>query len=114
MTRRTAVSLLPLAPMALIAAPPSRRNILFIAIDDLNDWIGCLRGHPNTITPNLDRLAASGVNFTSAHCPAPLCNPARSAMMTGRRPASTGVYTNNQPYHGSKVLANAITLNQHL
>jgi arylsulfatase A-like enzyme len=97
----------------MIKAAPAKRNILFIAIDDLNDWIGCLRGHPNTITPNLDRLAAAGVNFTSAHCAAPLCNPARAAMLTGRRPSSSGVYTNNQPYHGSKVLSNVVTMNQH-
>jgi arylsulfatase A-like enzyme len=113
LTRRSFASLLPLAPMSMVKAAPAKRNILFISIDDLNDWIGCLRGHPNTITPNLDRLAASGVNFTSAHCAAPLCNPARSALMTGRRPSSTGVYTNNQPYHGSKALADAVTLNRH-
>ena len=50
-------------------------NVLFIAIDDLNDWIGCLGGHPQAKTPNLDRLAASGTLFTNAHCPAPACNP---------------------------------------
>lgn len=94
------------------AAPP-KRNVLFIAIDDMNDWIGALKGHPNTITPNLDRFAATGVNFTSAHCAAPLCNPSRVALMTGRRPSSTGVYTNNQPYSGSSVLKGAVTLNQH-
>ncbi len=95
------------------AAAPPKQNILFIAIDDMNDWIGCLKGHPNTITPNLDQLAATAVNFTSAHCAAPLCNPARAALMTGRRPSSTGVYLNSQPYRGSKVLDGVITLNQH-
>lgn len=109
-TRRSFVSL---APALLLRAAPAKRNILFIAIDDMNDWIGCLKGHPNTITPNLDRLASQSVNFTSAHCAAPLCNPSRAALLTGRRPSSTGVYTNGQPYHGSKVLANATTLNQH-
>src|SRR5512133_486183 len=109
MTRRAFASL---APALLLKAAPAKQNILFIAIDDMNDWIGCLRGHPNTITPNLDRMAGQGVNFTSAHCAAPLCNPARAALMTGRRPSSTGVYTNGQPYHGSKVLANTVTLNQ--
>jgi arylsulfatase A-like enzyme len=113
LTRRSFSALLPLAPMALVKAAPAKRNVLFIAIDDLNDWIGCLRGHPNTITPNLDRLASRSVNFTSAHCAAPLCNPARSALMTGRRPSSTGVYLNTQPYHGSKALASVVTLNQH-
>jgi arylsulfatase A-like enzyme len=110
MTRRAFTSL---APAVLLGAAPAKQNILFIAIDDMNDWIGCLQGHPGTITPNLDRLAASGVNFTSAHCAAPLCNPARVAIMSGRRPSSTGVYTNGQPYHGSKVLSGVVTLNQH-
>jgi arylsulfatase A-like enzyme len=109
-TRR---ALLSAAPLALIKAAAPKRNVLFIAIDDMNDWIGCLKGHPNTITPNLDRLASHSLNFTSAHCAAPLCNPARAAILTGRRPSSTGVYTNGQSYHGSKVLANVVTLNQH-
>ena len=113
LTRRAFSSLLPTAPWAAVKAAPAKRNILFIAIDDMNDWIGCLGGHPNTITPNLDRLGARGVNFSSAHCAAPLCNPARAALMTGRRPSSTGVYLNSQPYHGSKVLKDAVTLNQH-
>lgn len=99
--------------MVLAKAASPKQNFLFIAIDDMNDWIGCLHGHPNTITPNLDRLAARGVNFTSAHCAAPVCNPARTALMTGRRPSSSGVYNNNEPYHGSKVLESAVTLNQH-
>jgi arylsulfatase A-like enzyme len=113
LTRRFFTSLLPVAPSVLVRAAPPKQNVLFIAIDDLNDWVGCLKGHPNTITPNIDRLASRGVNFTSAHCAAPLCNPARAALMTGRRPSSTGVYTNSQPYHGSKVLSDVVTLNQH-
>lgn len=71
-------------------------NVLFIAMDDLNDWIGCMGGHPQTITPNLDRLAASGVLFTNAHCPAPACNPCRSAVFTGRAPNRSGLYDNRQ------------------
>lgn len=73
-----------------------RPNVLFIAMDDLNDWIGCLGGHPQTITPNLDRLAARGVLFTNAHCPAPACNPCRSAIFTGRAPNRSGLYDNRQ------------------
>jgi arylsulfatase A-like enzyme len=114
MTRRDLLLAASAAPTALVkAAAPPKQNVLFIAIDDMNDWIGCLNGHPNTITPNLDRLAASSVNFTSAHCAAPLCNPARAAIMTGRRPSSTGVYLNTQPYHGSKALNGVVTMNQH-
>jgi len=71
-------------------------NILFIAIDDLNDWVGCLGGHPQARTPNLDRLAASGVLFTNAHCPAPACNPSRSAIFTGISPHHSGLYRNGQ------------------
>lgn len=71
-------------------------NVLFISVDDLNDWIGCLGGHPQTRTPNLDRLAASGVLFTNAHCPAPACNPCRTAVMTGIAPNVSGLYENGQ------------------
>ena len=95
------------------AATP-RRNVLFIAIDDLNDWIGCLGGHPQTKTPNLDRLAGKGVLFTNAHCSAPLCNPSRTALMTGIRPSTSGVYSNSQPFRQSAVLKNAVTLPMHL
>lgn len=83
-----------------IAAEPEKSvaqpNVLFIAMDDLNDWIGCMGGHPQTRTPNLDRLAASGVLFTNAHCPAPACNPCRSAVFTGRAPNRSGLYDNRQ------------------
>lgn len=67
-------------------------NVLFIAIDDLNDWLGCMKGHPNTSTPNFDKLAAQGVLFTNAHCQAPLCGPSRASLMTGLRPSTTGIY----------------------
>jgi arylsulfatase A-like enzyme len=46
-------------------------NVLFIAVDDLNDWAACLGGREGVHTPNLDRLAARGVLFTNAHCAAP-------------------------------------------
>lgn len=71
-------------------------NILFISVDDLNDWIGCLGGHPQAHTPNINRLASSGMLFTNAHCPAPACNPSRSAIMTGISPHVSGVYDNRQ------------------
>jgi arylsulfatase A-like enzyme len=75
----------------------SKPNVLFIAMDDLNDWIGCMGGHPQTITPNLDRLADSGMLFTNAHCAGPACNPSRSAIFTGRAPNRSGLYDNRQP-----------------
>ncbi len=71
-------------------------NVLFIAMDDLNDWVGCMGGHPQVKTPNLDRLAASGILFDNAHCAAPACNPSRTAVMTGLSPAKSGVYENRQ------------------
>ncbi len=78
---------------AAFADPP---NVLFIAMDDLNDWIGCLGGHPQAVTPNLDRLAASGVLFRNAYCPAPSCNPCRSAVFSGLPPHRSGLYQNMQ------------------
>lgn len=69
-------------------------NVLFIAVDDLNDWVGFLQGHPQTQTPNMDRLARRGIVFTNAHCAAPLCCPSRSAVFSGQQPFRTGVYGN--------------------
>lgn len=66
--------------------------MLLISIDDLNDWVGCLGGHPQAKTPNIDRLAKMGTLFTNAHCQSPVCNPSRASMMTGRYPHSTGIY----------------------
>lgn len=101
------------APAVLGAQRGTRPNVLFIALDDLNDWVGCLGGHPGAVTPNLDRLAKRGVLFTSAHCAAPLCNPSRAALMTGIRPSTSGVYLNNQPMRRAPKLAGAVTLTQH-
>lgn len=88
-----------------------RPNVLFIAIDDMNDWIGCMGGHPDAKTPNLDRLAKRGVLFTSAHCAAPACNPSRVALMTGILPSTSGVYVNGDPWRPR--LPDAVTLPQH-
>ena len=71
-------------------------NVLFIAVDDLNDWIGCMGGHPQTKTPNLDRLAKSGVLFKNAYCPAASCNPSRTAIFSGLPPHRSGLYRNQQ------------------
>ena len=81
---------------SVVASPKPPPNILFISVDDLNDWIGCMGGHPQTRTPNIDRLAASGTLFTNAHCPAPACNPSRTAIMTGISPHKSGLYSNRQ------------------
>ena len=93
------------------SARPKKPNVLFIAIDDLNDWTGMLGGHPQALTPNLDRLARRGVLFTNAHCAAPACNPSRAALMTGVPPYRSGVYRNNHPWRDA--LPAAVTIPQH-
>ncbi len=67
-----------------------------ISVDDMNDWVGCLDGYPGIQTPNIDKLAAEGINFTNAHCPSPKCGPSRTAILTGLRPSTSGIYDNNQ------------------
>ena len=88
-----------LAPLFVFAAvhaalslAADRPNVLFIAIDDQNDWFGCLGGHPQARTPNIDALAARGTLFSNAHCQSPLCNPSRTSLMLSLRPSTTGVY----------------------
>ena len=87
---------LPLFGVAVVQADSGPPNVLFIAMDDLNDWVGCMGGHPQAITPNLDRLAQSGVLFTNAHCAVPACNPSRTAIFTGISPHRSGLYDNRQ------------------
>lgn len=74
--------------------PKQKPNILLISIDDQNDWIGYLNGHPQIKTPNIDKLASEGVAFTDAHCSTPLCTPSRSAIISGKHSYKTGVYDN--------------------
>lgn len=95
----------------MAAAKSKRPNVLFIAVDDLNDWISVLGGHPQGATPNIDRLVKRGVLFRNAHCAAPACNPSRTALMTGLHPSSTGVYLNSNPWR--PVLPDVVTLPQH-
>ena len=84
------------AALGQIAFAKSRPNILLISLDDLNDWVGCLGGHPQTLTPNIDRLAAEGMLFRNAYTAAPACNPSRTALFTGKAPATSGLYDNLQ------------------
>ncbi len=67
-------------------------NVLMLIVDDLNDWVGAMKGHPNAKTPNIDRLADQGTLFTNAHASAPLCGPSRASIMTGLAPSTTGIY----------------------
>ena len=88
-------------------------NVLFIAIDDLNDWVGCLDSHPQVKTPNIDALAERGTLFTNAHCQAPICNPSRTSVMTGLRPSTTGVYGLAPWFRKVDDLKDLVTLPQH-
>ena len=67
-------------------------NVVLIAVDDLNDWIGVLGGHPQAKTPHMDRLAQRGILFSNAHCQAPVCNPSRASVMTSLYPSTSGIY----------------------
>ncbi|MEE2706642.1 MAG: sulfatase [Planctomycetota bacterium] len=99
-------------PPAIRAAEMGNRpNVLFICADDLKDWLGCLGGHPDVKTPNIDRLARRGMLFTNAHCPATTCNPSRVATMTGLWPSTTGIYGNAQWFR--PLLPDAVTIPQH-
>ena len=78
--------------------PSTRPNVLFISIDDLNDWVGFLGGHPQVMTPNLDKLAARSTVFERAYCTAPLCSPSRAGALSGLSVQSTQVYDNKATF----------------
>jgi len=107
---RTAIALY-LALLLLMPQMGHARNVLFIAVDDLNDWIGVLGGHPQSRTPRLDALAQRGVLFKRAYCSAPACNPSRASLMCGIRPSTSGVYHNPDPWR--RAMPDAVTLPQH-
>lgn len=89
-------------PVAVLASddtnPP---DVLFIVVDDMNDWISLLDPQSPIKTPNLERLAQRGMLFTRAYCASPACNPSRAATMTGLRPSTTGVYGNKSDWRGA-------------
>jgi arylsulfatase A-like enzyme len=93
-----------------ISPSKNQYNILFLISDDMNDWIGCLGGHPDAITPNIDRLAKRGVLFEQAHCSGPICNPSRASVMSGLNPSTTGCYGNRQALRMSPIGFDAVTL----
>jgi arylsulfatase A-like enzyme len=112
--RHILLSTLPLlALLHGVVVAADRPNVLLISIDDLNDWVGPLGGHPQVKTPNIDRLAARGVVFTNAHCQAPMCNPSRTSLLTGLRPSTTGVYALDPWFRTAEPLKNLVTLPQH-
>tara|TARA_B100000586_G_C20097969_1_gene423422 strand:- start:279 stop:1691 length:1413 start_codon:yes stop_codon:yes gene_type:complete len=97
-------------PAADDQQPP---NVLLITVDDLNDWVVGLDGHPQSLTPNIERLARRGVSFTNAHCQAPICNPSRTSFMTGLRPSTTGIYENRPWFRSTALNRNRVTLTEH-
>jgi arylsulfatase A-like enzyme len=111
----TAFAALALAFVPLHAAEKARApyNVLFIAVDDLNDWVGAFGGAPQkkSATPNLDRFATNGsVVFQQANCAGPVCGPSRSALLSGFMPHRSGVYGNSQNMRGSELVKTHLTL----
>jgi arylsulfatase A-like enzyme len=92
-------------------AAASQPNVLVIAVDDLNHWVGHLGRNKQVKTPNIDRLAARGITFTRAYCAAPVCNPSRTALLSGLRPSTSGVYDNPTPWQPN--VPRGYTLNEH-
>ena len=109
----TILTALLLAPLAVMHAGETKPNILFIAVDDLRPWIRAM-GFPAAKTPNFDRLAARSVTFSRAYTAAPWCNPSRTALLTGLRPGTTGVYAHwDDHWRTSPRLTNQETLPQY-
>lgn len=97
------------------AEPPAvttiaQPNILFVAIDDLNDWVGHLGGNDQSITPHLDAFAERSVNFTRNYCASPGCNPSRTAVLTGLHTYRSGMYSNYQDWRDIEALRKKATL----
>lgn len=88
-------------------------NVLFISIDDLNDWVEPLSGNPQSLTPNLKAFAKRSVNFSNSYCPSPGCNPSRSAILTGLHTYSSGMYSNYQDWRKVPTLQKVKTIGQH-
>ncbi|MFV0377648.1 MAG: sulfatase [Mangrovibacterium sp.] len=94
-------------------AQNDRPNVLLIVIDDLNDYPQVLSDYPGLKTPNLTKFAETGVIFSHAYCAAPVCNPSRSAFLSGMAPYKTGVYDNNYTIENSPAIMESEFLPEH-
>lgn len=113
-SRRLLILVLFLLRLSAIAAPAAsaaRPNVLFIIADDLTKTLPCY-GYALAQTPNVDRLAARAVRFDRAYCQYPVCSPARTSFLSGRRPEHTGMY-GNLGTSRTPLLQDAIFLPQH-
>lgn len=116
-TRYTALAIIGLVSTALAATPCAREaggetarepDVLFIAIDDMNDWLKRFDADNPVRAPNLGRLAERGMLFRRAYCVSPACNPSRAAILTGLRPSTSGVYGNHDAWR--RLVPEAVTL----
>lgn len=99
-----------LLPKISLSQSEGKPNVLFIAIDDLNNYVTLLNNHPGIKTPNLDRLAKRSVTFNKAYCSSPVCNPSRLALLTGKSPANTGLYQLLDAFESSDEAVNSTLL----
>lgn len=88
----------------------AKPNVLFIAVDDLRTELGCY-GHKHIHSPNIDRIAKSGIVFRRAYCQQAVCSPSRSSLMTGTRPDTTKVW--DLETHFRRALPGVVTLGEH-
>lgn len=95
---------LSISALVCSASQSDKPNVLLISVDDLNDWVGALHGHPDTVTPNIDRLTARGVVFRDAHASSPLCGPSRAALLSGIRASTSGLHDNKSTFLEHPVL----------